>query len=167
MKVGNKSLNYPKMYGITRRIRKDKNSPSWVVSIKRKRLHIREAFFDTTYGGSKEAKAAATEYRDKILKKYPYFNRQEYCSFLRAHNTSGHNGVWKHKDQGKNRNTILYYWVASWRPVKGKRKNKYFSVQKYGDEQAYSMACDYHARMLEGMNQPFLSGPANMVIKQN
>ncbi|NBS70129.1 hypothetical protein EBT31_14640 [bacterium] len=39
------------------------------------------------------------------------------------------------------------YWVAQWRD--GKRKNKWFSVPKYGDEKAKQLAIEYRAARIK------------------
>ena len=58
---------------------------------------------------------------------------------ISSKNTSGYQGV--HFDNSDNS------WVASW--YEEKRKKKYFSVKKYGEEQAKQMAISYRKQMAE------------------
>jgi hypothetical protein len=62
-------------------------------------------------------------------------------------NKSGVNGVRLHIGaDGKE------YWCASWYPISGKQKSKYFSIPKYGDELAFFAACEYRSLMIERLN---------------
>lgn len=62
-------------------------------------------------------------------------NRRKHSS-----NTSGVTGVWFSNEANA--------WVSGWYGVDGKGRNKYFSVRKYGEDQAFQLACDYRAEMI-------------------
>lgn len=62
-------------------------------------------------------------------------------------NKSGVNGVRLHTGSDDR-----VYWCASWYPISGKQKSKYFSVLKYGDELAFFAACEYRSLMIERLN---------------
>lgn len=50
-------------------------------------------------------------------------------------------------------NSIHSYWIAQWYcPETGKHKNKWFSVNKYGYEEAREMAIDFRKRIIEEAN---------------
>lgn len=61
-------------------------------------------------------------------------------------NVSGKVGVSKMHTDG------LEYWVASWRCVTGKFKQKCFSVKKLGDAEAFQKASEYRDTMLSQLN---------------
>ena len=42
------------------------------------------------------------------------------------------------------------FWIAQWTDGKGKRKTRSFSIDKYGDDEAYKMALKARSR---GVNQ--------------
>ena len=62
-------------------------------------------------------------------------------------NKSGINGVRLHENKNGTR-----YWCATWYPLSGKHKSKYFSIAKYGDELAFFAACEYRSLMIERLN---------------
>lgn len=64
-----------------------------------------------------------------------------------SNNKSGVTGVRLHTGtDGKE------YWCASWYPVKGKSKTKYFSLLKYGDELARFLAEEYREHQITLLN---------------
>lgn len=64
-----------------------------------------------------------------------------------ACNTSGVTGV--HKIKHKN----WEYWITSWHDINHKKKNKWFSTNKYGEEEAFRLACEYRAKMIAELNE--------------
>lgn len=44
-------------------------------------------------------------------------------------------------------------WLAGWTTLDGELKRKSFSTGKYGGEVAFSMACEYRAKMIEELNK--------------
>jgi hypothetical protein len=44
-------------------------------------------------------------------------------------------------------------WVAYWCPVVGVKRTKNFSTNKYGYDEAFKMATDYRAKMIEELNR--------------
>lgn len=68
----------------------------------------------------------------------------------RETNKSGVNGVHLKCD---NRDGKLYYrWIAQWNTLDSKRQQKSFSVNKYGFDEAFKMATEYRAKMIEELN---------------
>lgn len=43
-------------------------------------------------------------------------------------------------------------WVALWSPLEGKQKQKSFSCKRYGYEEAFRLACEYRAKMIDELN---------------
>lgn len=45
------------------------------------------------------------------------------------------------------------YWAATWKCISsGKQKSKNFSTNKYGEEQAFLLACEWRDKMIEELN---------------
>ncbi|QEG43061.1 AP2/ERF family transcription factor [Roseimaritima ulvae] len=109
--------------------------------MRRGKLH--SAFFSfNEYGGKRKALLAAREHRDALEQKLRGISRKKRAQTLRANNTSGVPGVRLVKEtdpRWKSRPTY-HCWVAQWSPSKGVRKTKRFSVEKYGNEEAYRLA---------------------------
>lgn len=61
---------------------------------------------------------------------------------MRSHNTSGVNGVYlfRHKNG-------LLYWVAQWYTIDKLKKSKFFSCKKYGEDEAFKLACIHREEM--------------------
>lgn len=57
-------------------------------------------------------------------------------------NSSGVSGVHPHWIRGFKR------WIATWTDEFGKRRSKCFSVIKYGEPEAFKLACEYRAKQL-------------------
>lgn len=47
---------------------------------------------------------------------------------------------------------IYGQWLAGWAGLDGKLKRKSFSTNKYGNDIAYGLACEYRAKMIEELN---------------
>jgi hypothetical protein len=62
-------------------------------------------------------------------------------------NKSGVNGVHLSVNQGR------LYWVAQWNDTKGKRVGKTFAVTKYGDEEAFKLACLAREQAVKILNE--------------
>lgn len=60
--------------------------------------------------------------------------------------SSGVLGVYKIKVDKEDR-----YWMALW-DCNGSTKQKYFKIAKYGNEEAFRLACEYRAAMIEQLN---------------
>jgi hypothetical protein len=65
---------------------------------------------------------------------------------LTSRNTSGVNGVNSKISKGHK----LYR--ATWNSLEGKSLEKSFSVGKYGEEEAFRLACEYRLKMIEELN---------------
>lgn len=66
-----------------------------------------------------------------------------------AANTSGAHGV--HFSTPK---VGFTYWVASWRcPTTSVKSFKHFSINIHGNDEAFRLACEYRAKMIEELNE--------------
>ncbi|TWT49336.1 AP2 domain protein [Rubripirellula amarantea] len=136
------------------RLDRETASGGFLVRITRKGKLTSQYFRDEDYGGKRKALAAAKEYRDKIEATKKGYSTKELAKRARANNTSGITGVrlvtevdprWPSEPEYK-------YWVAQWSPSKGVRKTKRFSVDKYGDKEAYRLAVKARNRGVANMD---------------
>jgi len=102
-----------------------------------------EKFFgDGICGGNRNALVAARKYRDELEIKYPRTSRKKVAQTKSKRNTSGLVGV-RHAEEVDRRwpnEPVYHYWVAQWSPTPGTRKTRRFSVEKYGEEEAFRLA---------------------------
>lgn len=82
---------------------------------------------------------------------------------FRSTNTSGVCGVGlliNKTKSGQNR-----YWKAQWNDLDGRRKAKCFSVELYGEEEAFRLACEYRIRVMQELNEQEAGYTSNHGIK--
>lgn len=107
----------------TRHINRDKHREQWT-------LHITKTFNDTTYGSKKASLEATTIMRNKI---YQIITRElERIQKPYIKENVNYKEVMSH---GK----LFRYWVA-WYYSNGERKQKYFNIDKLGDDKARDLA---------------------------
>lgn len=70
----------------------------------------------------------------------------------RADNQTGVTGVKLQRNTDR-KGLPYYYYVAVWRTLDGKEKQKCFSVSKLGDSEAFRLACEFRAARIEELNQ--------------
>ncbi len=63
-------------------------------------------------------------------------------------NSTGKNGVTLSKRDG-----IIKDYIATGYPLSGKHKSKHFSVNKYGEEEAFRLACEYREEQIRILNE--------------
>lgn len=68
-------------------------------------------------------------------------------------NTSGHTGVSLNTSRNKDGTVCRQYWCAQWYYFPSNKKGwKYFSVNKYGYDEAFRLALEYRIKMIEEQN---------------
>jgi len=146
------------MYGISR-IDDDKHrTHAWRVSLKRRgKSHVKN-FPDKKYGGKRKALQLAKQFRNELVHKYPALTRKEFANIRRSNNKSGISGVcWYVKPYylkaGEKRESA--YWEASWPTTMGESEYVTFSVKKYGNEKARSLAISARLRGLKKVDGIF------------
>jgi hypothetical protein len=145
-------------YGISRFDDDIRNTHGWRVSLRRYGKMLVENFPDKKYGGRHRALNLARQYRDELLGKFPPISRREVCLIKRSNNKSGISGVCTYAKPYRLRDGSLRetrYWEASWPGEEGKNISVNFSVTKYGEELARSMAIRARMRGLEGVEGAF------------
>ncbi|MCA9033798.1 MAG: AP2 domain-containing protein [Planctomycetaceae bacterium] len=112
------------------------------VRVMRRGKAFHKFFNDRKFGGKRKALAAAREYRDELVARLPVQSRKALAKVKSSRNTSGIVGVRLSEEvdrRGPNE-LVYHYWVAQWSPRPGVRRTRRFSVEKYGDEEAFRLA---------------------------
>lgn len=156
------------MYGISRFDDDKRRSHGWRVSLRRHGKRLVENFPDKKYGGRQRALKLAKQFRDELLGKFPPISRKEVCLIRRSNNRSGISGVCTYAKSYKLRDGTTRetrYWEASWPGEGGKKVSINFSVNKFGEEMARSMAIRARQRGLEGIEGAFWVSERGVVDK--
>lgn len=129
-----------------------KSHGGWEVRMQRRGKKHEKFFADGKFGGRRGALQAAKVFRDELEAKLKPYSVKELAKKPSVRNSSGVVGVRK-ATQIEETDEYIYtytFWIAQWTDGKGKRKTRSFSIDKYGDEEAYRMALQ--ARN-QGVNQ--------------
>ena len=146
------------MYGISRFDYESNRTHGWRVSLRRHGKMLVKNFPDKRHAGKQKALKIARKYRDDILAKHPPITRKEVCIIKRSNNKSGITGVCTYgkryhlKDRTEKESR---YWEANWPDADGSPVSVNFSVNKYGEEVARSMAIRARRRALDGLEGLF------------
>jgi hypothetical protein len=116
---------------------------------------ISKLFSDKKYGGKAEALMKARRFYkkslEKLIKKYSDLNTDKLpvktiVTRNRKNNTGvvGVQKITKHNSGG----TVYVAYRVNWTDTRGKSRNKFFSIEKLGNRQAFKMACEYRKEKL-------------------
>jgi hypothetical protein len=127
------------------------------VTVTRKKQRFSKRFSFSKYG-KKKSGVIAEKYRDHLFARERKMSLAEYMDTERANNTSGKTGVYLHKIR-KN-DVDRFYWQARCvSPEPNKRFDfKYFSIQKYGGEEAKQKAIAARNEMLKKWEDDYFRG---------
>lgn len=135
-----------------------KDTRGWVVRfLYRGELLCNKLFSDKVCGGKLKAKKAAIEYEKEMSEKYSRTNidgrlckERFYFSKARRNNkNSDIAGVFKISKPSVIQGKVLCYWVASIYRKKYNPIIKGYSVQKYGEREAFELARDFRLKTIE------------------
>jgi hypothetical protein len=112
------------------------------VSLTRAGKTVAKLFRDRDHGGSRAALKAAKAWRDAHLETLPGKTRTEFGRMITVKNSSGCPGVYRRKSVVRGRE--YWFWQAQTPSGIGPIRTRSFSVDRYGEDQAYAMAV--HAR---------------------
>lgn len=70
---------------------------------------------------------------------------------LRVDNTSGVKGVRRIEEFAANGSCYLG-WKAFWNELDGSYRGKTFGINKYGEDEAFRLACEYREKMIQKLN---------------
>ena len=116
---------------------------TWKVALRRKNKAMHKYFPDTAYGGMPQALAAAIAWRNEIEAKY---TTADYALWRREQvppsNTTGIVGVYRGAVVKKRGGLLkkFYNWQGYWTSADGTRASRSFSINKYGEDQAKTLA---------------------------
>ena len=134
------SADYPADYAIARIDLPDQRTHGWQVRLQRRGIKYAKFFSDSSYGDPYTARANARAYRDKLISKLEeQSNSQARICTRSARNSSGVIGVSKISVTAAN-GTTYHFWQATWSPEPGKRCCVKFSIQRYGESEAFELA---------------------------
>ncbi len=124
----------------------------YLVRMTRKGKLRSKYFADAVYGKRKALKEARA-YRDKLSSKLRGYSAKQLANRERSDNTSGYPGVRmaEESDLRWPSKPTYRYWIAQWSPSKGVRRTKRFSVEKYGEEEAFRLAVQARKRGVASM----------------
>jgi hypothetical protein len=151
------------MYAI-RRMKRDVSAWCWAVDFTRRGDLQSKRFYDGTYGGSKQALAAARTWRDNALAQMGVFTHREFCEQRRSNNTSGVPGV--HFLRPTRQPAGI--WQARIKVRGGRKMHRTFSVRRFGEQEAFRLAVATRADLLRLVDeQPYLKHPtAKRLVKE-
>ena len=113
----------------------ERHNHGYYVRVTRNKKTESKYFPDKSSGGKRAALKAARQYEAELLERMPETKMRLKPG---PRNTSGvlgvSRGVWE--ESGRR----VAYWQAAWVSSDGKRMNKKFSVSKYGETKARSLA---------------------------
>lgn len=116
---------------------------SWRVKIKIGGKYVQKFFGFKKFGNQENALKAAIEYRNEVLKKHDLSHRLSQENKFQTHSLRSKKpmiiGVrFIHNKYNKIGGTT--YWIAEY-SENGKKYKRHFSIQKYGFQEAFLMAC--------------------------
>ena len=145
-------------YGLSRIDDEGHCSHAWRVSLRRRGQMYVKNFTDKKYGGKDEALVAASAFRDSIIATHQPITRREICARKRSNNKSGITGVCSYAKRYTLRDGTVrenWYWEGNWPNQQGEAISESFSVKKYGNDLARSMAIRARQRGLDAIEGYF------------
>lgn len=132
--------------GITRLDQVSVATHGWQVRLQRKGVRHGRFFSDSAWGGREAALEQAVRFRDRLLARLERQNVDCIASpsshtLPASRNRSGVVGVARIVQRG-DKGVEYHFWQASWTTSEGQRKTVRFSVLKYGEELALTLACE-------------------------
>lgn len=131
-------------FGISRLDQPSVGTHGWQVRLQRKGVRYGRFFSDSVWGGEDGALLKARQYRDRLLAHTERgtgkgVSTRSHTSPA-ARNRSGVVGVTR-IIQRSAKGAEYHFWQASWTSPDGVRESIRFSVLKYGDREAFRLAC--------------------------
>jgi hypothetical protein len=141
-------INYP-----------DKGQVGYLVKARRRDNNIHEIFYVRHFDGDwKKCFRAACAKAKEFFLQNPRYSRRDVADILTRRNKSGIRGVRirQHKYRWKSdpdKVTVFLDAEAMWSPQKDTVKKKTFSLENYGEERAWQLACAARKKGLKEMEQ--------------
>ena len=137
------------------RIERETVGGGFLVRVMRKGKRASRFFSDEDHGGKRNALVVAKEHRDSLEEKMRGYTAKQLSQKERANNTSGVVGVRRvdETDYRWESKPTYGYWIAQWSPKQGVRKTRRFSIEKYGEDEAYRLAVQARKRGVASMGK--------------
>ncbi len=128
----------------------------WAVSIKRLGKCYTKSFSDATNDGASGALARAKIWRDEVFNSLPVISKAQAVRSIKARSQSGATGVYPLYGKGAEKPVVK--WIAHCPKQLGEiSQSKSFSVAKYGEKEAFSLALKARAEFVAELdNVPHL-----------
>ena len=138
--------------GISRLEQDASGTRGWQVRLQRRGVRIARFFSDARWGSTEAALRRAIDFRDRVLarRSETTIRVQE---TLTQRNQSGVVGVSRIDNLSSN-GTRYTSWQATWSEPDGTRRRVRFSVLRYGEEEAFQLACEARASGIAGEWSP-------------
>lgn len=134
------SSDYPTNYAIARIDLPDQRTHGWQVRLQRRGIKYAKFFSDSACGDRHKALKNACKFRDQLVNELEDQARNQARICTRsARNSSGVVGVSKICINAAN-GASYHFWQATWSPQPGKRCCVKFSIQRYGETEAFQLA---------------------------
>lgn len=149
-------------YALNREEPNERRGGGWTVALRRRGHKIVRLFKDSIYGSSEAAYAQARAYRDAIITALPPLTNLEQAVKIRKNNQSGISGVRRvEMEEGE-------FWQVTLLTKEGQKREN-FSIGRYGEEAAKSMAIAQRSRWLKGLTVKHLAFAhhAEQITRQN
>jgi predicted HNH restriction endonuclease len=111
------------------------NDHGWWVRVTRDKAQFKKLFSDGVYGSIAESLRKSILYRHEILSSFPITTKYIYSRSLPV---NSEDRITRVKEKGNKQPYIA--WKARWYDVNHNVKTKFFSVQKFGEEEAKLLA---------------------------
>jgi hypothetical protein len=140
-----------KYKSITRIDRPDRGHHAWYVRVLFKGTLISKHFADLKHGGKRKALKAAIEFRNQAEKELgkPRTDRRIVgCSPLNKSGVIGVRRTVKQSRAAQENRPPGNFFEVTWAPTPGQIKRAAFSIDRYGEEEAFRRACKLRERKL-------------------
>lgn len=111
----------------------------WQVRLQRRGQKYAKFFSDSAAGSPERALYFAKQWRDQLVEKLEVDDSARICK-RSLRNSSGVIGVSRVKVTTNG--TVYEFWQATWSPRPGERRCLKFSIKRYGDERAFTLAVE-------------------------
>lgn len=137
------------MAGISRIDQPEKHNHGWFVRLTRRGERYSAFFSDRKNGGKNRALKLAQKEYARLIKNHPPMSRKDFAQIQRRSNKTGIVGVTKLVKEVRGKK--YKFWQATWSPVPGKVAKQAFSVTRYGETKAKSLAIAARKKGLNSM----------------
>ncbi len=156
----NVSTDIPKFKGISRIDSRDTHG--WFVRVYNESVTYSKLFSDRKMGGRKNALEFAIAFRDDLIRELGKTYPARRIVRRDRRNKTGVIGVCRTRKRNSS-GTYSEFFSVSWSPDYGSHKCRMFSINKYGEKEAFRKACAWRKQMEEAMHGHSWVNPPHQV----